>query len=42
MKMVHVPYKGGAGPAVTGLLGGETHVMFVTLSSAIASSRRAG
>jgi tripartite-type tricarboxylate transporter receptor subunit TctC len=35
MKMVHVPYKGGAGPAVTGLLGNETHVMFVTLSSAI-------
>jgi tripartite-type tricarboxylate transporter receptor subunit TctC len=35
MKMVHVPYKGGAGPAVTGLLGGETQVMFVTLSSAI-------
>ena len=33
--MVHVPYKGGAGPAVTGLLGGETQVMFVTLSSAI-------
>ena len=36
MKMVHVPYKGGAGPAVQGLLGNETHVMFVTLSSAIA------
>lgn len=35
IKMVHVPYKGGAGPAVTGLLGSETHVMFVTLSSAI-------
>jgi tripartite-type tricarboxylate transporter receptor subunit TctC len=35
IKMVHVPYKGGAGPAVTGLLGNETHVMFVTLSSAI-------
>jgi len=35
LKMVHVPYKGGAGPAVTGLLGGETQVMFVTLSSAI-------
>jgi tripartite-type tricarboxylate transporter receptor subunit TctC len=33
--MVHVPYKGGAGPAVTGLLGGDTHVMFVTLSSAM-------
>ena len=35
VKMVHVPYKGGAGPAVTGLLGGETQLMFVTLSSAI-------
>jgi tripartite-type tricarboxylate transporter receptor subunit TctC len=35
IKMVHVPYKGGAGPAVTGLLGGETQLMFVTLSSAI-------
>jgi len=35
LKMVHVPYKGGAGPAVMGLLGNETHVMFVTLSSAI-------
>lgn len=35
VKLVHVPYKGGAGPAVTGLLGGETQVMFVTLSSAI-------
>ena len=31
LKLVHVPYKGGAGPAVTGLLGGETQVMFVTL-----------
>jgi tripartite-type tricarboxylate transporter receptor subunit TctC len=35
LKMVHIPYKGGAGPAVTGMLGGETQVMFVTLSSAI-------
>ena len=35
VKMVHVPYKGGAGPAVTGLLGGEIQLMFVTLSSAI-------
>src|SRR5215468_10461867 len=33
--LVHIPYKGGAGPAVTGMLGGETQVMFVTLSSAI-------
>jgi len=36
LKMVHVPYKGGAGPAVAGMLGGETQVMSVTLSSAIA------
>ena len=35
VKIVHIPYKGGAGPAVTGMLGGETQVMFVTLSSAI-------
>jgi tripartite-type tricarboxylate transporter receptor subunit TctC len=35
LKIVHIPYKGGAGPAVTGMLGGETQVMFVTLSSAI-------
>ena len=35
IKMVHVPYKGGAGPAVTALLGNEIHVMFVTLSSAM-------
>lgn len=41
IKMVHVPYKGGAGPAITGLLAGETSAMFVTLSSA-ASQVRAG
>ena len=35
ISIVHVPYKGGAGPAVTGLLGGDTQVMFVTLSSAM-------
>lgn len=35
LDVVHIPYKGGAGPAVTGLLGGETHVMFVTLPSVI-------
>jgi len=35
VKIVHIPYKGGAGPAVLGMLGGETQVMFVTLSSAI-------
>jgi tripartite-type tricarboxylate transporter receptor subunit TctC len=36
LSIVHIPYKGGAGPAVTGLLGGETQCMFVTLSSALA------
>ncbi|HYN12607.1 MAG TPA: tripartite tricarboxylate transporter substrate binding protein [Burkholderiales bacterium] len=35
LDMVHVPYKGGAGPAITGLVGAETHMMFVTVSSAI-------
>ena len=35
LDMVHVPYKGGAGPAVTGLIGGETHLMFTTVSSAL-------
>jgi tripartite-type tricarboxylate transporter receptor subunit TctC len=35
LDMVHVPYKGGAGPAIAGLIGGETHMMFVTASSAI-------
>ena len=36
LSIVHIPYKGGAGPAVAGLLAGDTHVMFVTLSSAMA------
>jgi tripartite-type tricarboxylate transporter receptor subunit TctC len=35
LDMVHVPYKGGAGPAVAGLAAGETHMMFVTASSAM-------
>ena len=35
LAIVHVPYKGGAGPAVLGLLAGDTHLMFVTLSSAL-------
>ena len=33
--VVHIPYKGGAGPAVVGMLGGETHAMFVTVASAL-------
>jgi tripartite-type tricarboxylate transporter receptor subunit TctC len=35
LDMVHIPYKGGAGPAVAGLAAGETHIMFVTASSAM-------
>jgi len=35
LDMVHVPYKGGAGPAVSALVAGETQVMFVTASSAM-------
>ena len=35
LDMVHVPYKGGAGPAVSGLIAGETHMMFTTISSAM-------
>ncbi len=35
LDMVHVPYKGGAGPALGGLVAGETHLMFVTASSAV-------
>jgi tripartite-type tricarboxylate transporter receptor subunit TctC len=39
LDMVHVPYKGGAGPAVTGLVAAETHLMFVTASSALGHVR---
>ena len=35
LDMVHVPYKWGAGPSIAGLVGGETHMMFVTASSAM-------
>src|SRR5258707_13824751 len=35
MDMVHVPYKGGAGPAVTGLVAAETQMMFSTVPSAM-------
>jgi tripartite-type tricarboxylate transporter receptor subunit TctC len=34
-KAVQINYKGGAGPATVGLLGGEVQMMFVTFSSAV-------
>ncbi len=35
LDMVHIPYKGGAGPATAGLMGGETQLMFATAASAM-------
>jgi tripartite-type tricarboxylate transporter receptor subunit TctC len=35
LEMTHIPYKGGAGPAVTDILGGHVDLMFTTISSAI-------
>jgi tripartite-type tricarboxylate transporter receptor subunit TctC len=35
LQMTHVPYKGGAGPAVADVMGGHVEVMFSTISSAI-------
>jgi tripartite-type tricarboxylate transporter receptor subunit TctC len=39
-RMAHVPYKGGAGPAVTALLGNEVQAMFVTFSSVVNFTRQ--
>jgi tripartite-type tricarboxylate transporter receptor subunit TctC len=35
LEMNHVPYKGGAGPAVTDIMGGHVELMFTTISSGI-------
>ena len=35
LDMTHIPYKGGAGPAVADVMGGHVELMFVTISSAI-------
>jgi tripartite-type tricarboxylate transporter receptor subunit TctC len=37
LQVVNVPYRGGAGPAVNGLMGGEIQMMFVTLPSVLAA-----
>jgi tripartite-type tricarboxylate transporter receptor subunit TctC len=39
LDMVHVPYKGGAGPAVAGLMGGETNLMSATAASSLPGVR---
>src|SRR5258705_10574407 len=36
LDMVHVPYKGGAGPAVQDILGAHVDIMFTTIASAMA------
>ncbi len=36
LEITQIPYKGGAGPAIVDLLGGNVDVMFVTISSAAA------
>jgi len=39
-KAVQINYKGGAGPAMTGLLGNEVQMMFVTFSSAVSFAKQ--
>ena len=39
-KAVQINYKGGAGPAMIGLLGNEVQVMFVTFSSAVGFAKQ--
>ncbi|WP_237216583.1 Bug family tripartite tricarboxylate transporter substrate binding protein [Falsiroseomonas oryziterrae] len=36
LQVVNVPYRGGAGPAVNGLMAGDVQIMFVTLPSVLA------
>ena len=35
LDMVHIPYKGGAGPAITDIVGGQVPVMFTPIPSAL-------
>jgi tripartite-type tricarboxylate transporter receptor subunit TctC len=35
LEMVHIPYKGGAGPAITDIVGGQVPVMFTPIPSAL-------
>jgi tripartite-type tricarboxylate transporter receptor subunit TctC len=39
INLVHIPYKGGAGPASAALLGGEVQAAFVTLSSFLTQAK---
>jgi tripartite-type tricarboxylate transporter receptor subunit TctC len=35
IEMVHVPYRGGSAPALTGLIGGQVQVMFLSPAASI-------
>jgi len=39
LDMVHIPYKGGAGPAAIGLIAGETHLMFTAVPAVLGHIR---